>query len=783
MKKIQKIITWLLVFAMILTLLPVNTAEAAKKVTVKSVTVSSSLSGNKKTVVVAKGKKVKLSTVVKVTPNKSTYKKVTYSSSNKKIATVDNKGYVKGVKAGSAKITVKSTQNKKKKAIITVKVMKGAVTKVSLNKTKGSLNVGNKVSLKATVKAKAGADKTIAWTTSNKKVATVSSKGVVKAVGTGSATITAKAIDGSGKKATYKVKVTDPRNLTKMSIINNRSITFSLDKPLALQAKDIVVKKKSYHNGTYRNTLGIDNISTKDNVNYSVVLSTQSVIYANEFVQLSIPGLTGSVKSKEAIYSEKAAAYTEDSVVTLKKGNYYTNSFSFSSGNGYSSYTITNLPAGLTATSKNSEIIVKGVPTTAGVKVATLKAVDELGNTLTQSITFAVYADDTVVAAATESYYIFTGEAIVNSTSIICNGGSGAYTYTVTSDPNGLVTNKNSQGVLSSRKVEWKAAAAGNYAVKVRVQDKNKPTLYCDVVVKIHIQQGITIGGCVLDSSGNKIPNVYVTLTNKDKGSKCTYSSVFTNYQGVYGVSVLPGTYDITVSYNSGYYGNYSEAAQATKYLYNQTLNASKTGFDIQLPLYKVTIADMKDENGYSVSYDDWYYNHERVGSGSSFYLKAGNYKLETDETYDTLSSNTTGDWFKGKTTTTTRNYYKYVTNVNIVNSSVQVAANKTSTTKTETISTLGAKDSTYQMYQGYTYCLDSDSAPYYAYYFIPNTTGTYTITNSYSNKDQAYFYNANGQRLGNTNVSLTAGTKYYVATGTGKSTNQYISINSDSEE
>lgn len=67
---------------------------SAAKVKVKKVAVTSP-SG--KVVYVAKGKKVKLSTTVKVSPNKSANKKVSYKSANRKIATVNSKGIVKGV--------------------------------------------------------------------------------------------------------------------------------------------------------------------------------------------------------------------------------------------------------------------------------------------------------------------------------------------------------------------------------------------------------------------------------------------------------------------------------------------------------------------------------------------------------------------------------------------------------------------------------------------------------------------------------------------------------------
>ncbi len=96
--------------------------------------------------------------------------------------------YTKGTK----KVTTKP---------VTVKV---AVTKVKLNKTSAELKVGGTVTLKATVNPSNATNKTVTWSSSNSKIATVS-KGKVTAKGKGTATITATA---DGKKATCKVTVT-----------------------------------------------------------------------------------------------------------------------------------------------------------------------------------------------------------------------------------------------------------------------------------------------------------------------------------------------------------------------------------------------------------------------------------------------------------------------------------------------------------------------------------------------------------------------------------------------
>ena len=186
----------------------VQTVEAASKnVTVKKVTCVDSLTGSK-TIYLAKGKKATLKTTVTVKPDKSANKKVTYKSSNKKVATVTSKGVITGKKVGTAKITVTSKKNSKKKVMVTVKVVKGKVTGIQLNKTSATLTIGDSDKLTATVKTSKGGKKNVVWTTSDEKVATVR-KGNVKAVGVGTATITVKAADGTGKKAICKVTVKD----------------------------------------------------------------------------------------------------------------------------------------------------------------------------------------------------------------------------------------------------------------------------------------------------------------------------------------------------------------------------------------------------------------------------------------------------------------------------------------------------------------------------------------------------------------------------------------------
>ena len=154
--------------------------------------------------------KTKQTFTPKVTMGKGD-KVVSWKSSNKKVASVDKNGKVKGLKAGkTATITVQLQSGLKKS--FKVKVQKKNVATKSLKVVDAATGkkVSSKVSLKrkqtlklATTVSPITSKEKVKYSSSNKKVASVSAKGVIKAKKKGKATITVK----SGKK-TYKIKVT-----------------------------------------------------------------------------------------------------------------------------------------------------------------------------------------------------------------------------------------------------------------------------------------------------------------------------------------------------------------------------------------------------------------------------------------------------------------------------------------------------------------------------------------------------------------------------------------------
>ena len=151
--------------------------------------------------------KKKMKLTVQWVPRNAASQKLTCKSSRPSIVKVTANGTVKaGKKAGKAVITITTANGLSKK--VRIQVMKKPVKKLTVKAGKRNLKKGKKLKLK--VKAKPGkklASTQYCWKSSNKKIAAVSAKGVVKAKKKGTVKITVYATDGSGKKKSVKIKV------------------------------------------------------------------------------------------------------------------------------------------------------------------------------------------------------------------------------------------------------------------------------------------------------------------------------------------------------------------------------------------------------------------------------------------------------------------------------------------------------------------------------------------------------------------------------------------------
>ena len=180
-----------------------NSGKCTAKVTVKVNPIPvSKITLNKTSATMTKGDTLTLKATI--APSNATNKTLKWSSSDTNIVKVSSSGKVTAIKNGTATITCKSADGKKVTCKITVKDI--AVTSIKLDKTNVLANKGVVFVIKATVSPSNATNKTVKWSTSDKSVATVDSKGKVTVVGYGECEIIAKSHDGK-VKATCKIKV------------------------------------------------------------------------------------------------------------------------------------------------------------------------------------------------------------------------------------------------------------------------------------------------------------------------------------------------------------------------------------------------------------------------------------------------------------------------------------------------------------------------------------------------------------------------------------------------
>ena len=154
----------------------------------------------------------------------ATYKAVNWYTSNKNIATVNSNGKVTIKHRGTVTITAKAKDGSKKSAKCKITV-KQLVTKLSYNGKKQAKEVYKNKTIKfaVTVAPSNANNKGLTYSSSNKKVATVNSKGVIKGIKAGTVIITAKAKDSSKKVVKIKVKVKNPP-ITDTTILTEKTL-------------------------------------------------------------------------------------------------------------------------------------------------------------------------------------------------------------------------------------------------------------------------------------------------------------------------------------------------------------------------------------------------------------------------------------------------------------------------------------------------------------------------------------------------------------------------------
>lgn len=536
----KQLIRGMFIVAMVFLLCQMQQETAEAKVKVSKVKVKSNYG---KSVHVAVGKKIKLTTTVKVSPNKAANKKVSYKSSNKKIAKVTSSGYVKGVKVGKCKVTVTSKKNKKKKAKITVNVVK-KVTSVSIAKPSTALYVGNSIPLKATVKPSSGSYKKVIWSSSNKSIATVSSSGVVKGVKAGNVTIKATSVEGTKKSASLKLTVlaTNSVSIASVEVLSENVVRVVLDKAKVLTTNQFLLEGKKYVSGAYTRKFAIAQLRNYDNRTYDITLTPEYTVEKDSYLRVTIADLPGNgIKSMESQALFVRTTAPRDVSWLGLVGEKWEKKVDLSEyGYGNITYTVTGNIPGLTYKIRNNCLAFSGELTTVTVgSDLVIKGTDETGRTITHIIHVYIGNASTVVAKA-KDLTLVTGDELTEKEFVSALGGSGQYTFSEIGLPPGLKLNE-TDGTLSG-----KVTGVGDYRVGITVTDREKPARTFQVTAQIRVVDQKKVMGTVCDTKGKPVENATILCENIADGSLYTAK---TDAKGNYTVYVGEGSYQISAEF------------------------------------------------------------------------------------------------------------------------------------------------------------------------------------------------------------------------------------------
>ena len=245
-----------------------------------------SLSLNKTSAVVKPGKTVKLSAIF--APANANVKAVTWSSSNKKIATVASDGTVTGVDYGTATITAKTANGLTASCEVTVAI---PVSSFSVYpKSSKTLQIGQSYSLTAKIYPAAATDKTLIYVSSDSSVAIVDKNGKITAVGAGMAKITVSAKTNPAKTRVVTVWVRPEKAKLTYRKATDDGVVLKWDE--VADADGYIIVRREGRNGT---NYSIDDVKELTYTDTTVKSGTVYYYGIRPYTEANGKRITGSI--------------------------------------------------------------------------------------------------------------------------------------------------------------------------------------------------------------------------------------------------------------------------------------------------------------------------------------------------------------------------------------------------------------------------------------------------------------------------------------------------------
>ena len=469
-----------------------------------------------------------------VQPGNATDKGVNWSSSNSEVATVTADGFVTALSLGEAMITATAADGSGVSATCVVTVGETQAEGVSITaEGQTTLKAGGTVQLRATVTPETATDKSVTWRSSDDKIATVDSDGLVTAVGVGTATITC--TNSAGQTATVNVTV-EATPVTSITL-NRTTATLKVSGSLQLEA-----------------TVQPDNATDKG-VNW-----TSS---NNEVATVTADGLVTALSLGEAMITATAAdgsgvsatcvvtvgetqaegvSITVDGPTTLKAG-------------GTVQLRATITPE--TATDKSvtwrssddkiATVSTEGLVTAVGVGTATITCTNSAGQTATVNITVEPTPVSSITLNRTTAALKVTGSLQLEATVQPDNATNKGVNWTSSNNEVATVT---AEGLVT-------AQSLGEAIITVTAADGSGVIASCVVTVEPMMVSSVSLSET--SAKLNKGENLTLTATVKpddatDKSVKWTSSDEAVATVSGNGVVTATGagTAEITATANDG---------------------------------------------------------------------------------------------------------------------------------------------------------------------------------------------------------------------------------------
>ena len=487
---------------------------------------------------IVEGDKATLTATVK--PDNATYKGIIWSSSDEKVATIKD-GEITAIAPGTATITAKAEKDDRSAlCVVTVSKRVYPVESVSLDKTSLELTEGDKATLTATVLPDNATNKNVSWSSSDEKVATVSTTGEVTAVAPGKAAITVTTEDGA---KTAKCEVTVNKRIYPVESV-------SLDKTsLELTEGD---------KATLTATVLPENASNK-NVSWASNDEKVATVSAAGEVTAVAPGKAAiTVTTEDGAKTTKCEVTVSKRIYPVESVSLDKTSLELTEGDK-ATLTATVLPDN--ATNKNVSW------SSSDEKVATVSASGEVTAVAPGKAAITVTTEDgakTAKCEVTVNKKIYPVESVsIDKTSLeLTEGDKATLTATVLPDN---ATNKNVSWSSSDEKVatvsangEVTAVAPGKATITVTTEDGAK-TAKCEVTVnkKIYPVESVSLDKTSLElTEGDKATLTATVLPDNATNKNVTWTSsdekVATVSASGEVTAVAPGKAAITVTTEDG---------------------------------------------------------------------------------------------------------------------------------------------------------------------------------------------------------------------------------------